>query len=464
MDTKKENIAIIYARVSSREQEETGYSLDAQEKFLREYAERRSIEVVKVFRVTESASKWQIRKTLAEMLAYANKNDTNIILCEKIDRLTRNLKDAATVDDWVREDGKTREVHFVKENFVLNKNTKAHENLVWDMKVAIARFYANNLSEEVQKGQKEKTAQGWLPTKPPLGYKTIGEKGHKIHVINEKVAPYIKQMFTLYATGNYSTLSLTKKMYELGFRSRGGGRVVKSKIHKLLSDPFYYGKFVWKGKVYDGKHEPIIDRDLFEQVKAKLTRPCAPYHSKHYKELRGKIFCGDCGKTVTWEQQKGHWYGACKQCKAQLASSRKYIRQEEVEDALMDKIAFVAPKNQWILGILQKALKESHSEEIATHEAQVNGINASLQRIQQRKRTMYDDKLDDRITTDFYDQKLQEFKQEEEVLTDTLKKLKSDNTEYYKVGAAIHELAVKAGKIYKSEKATTEERRLLLCP
>ncbi|HYC34160.1 MAG TPA: recombinase family protein [Candidatus Paceibacterota bacterium] len=461
MRTEQKIKAVIYARVSSREQEETGYSLESQEKLLKDYSEQKDFDLVKIYKVTESASGKQVRRTFNEMIQFVVKNDIDVIVCEKIDRLTRNLKDAATASDWILE-GDDRQIHFVKENFVVSKHTKAHENLVWDMKVAIARFYTNNLSEEVRKGQKEKTSQGWLPTKPPLGYKTIGEKGHKIHVIDEEVAPYIRKMFELYASGNYSTPALGKKMHELGFRSRAGGRVVKSKIHKLLSDPFYYGKFIWKGVEHQGKHEPIISRDLFEQVKAKMTRPSAPYHNKHYKELRGKIFCGNCHKTVTWERQKGHWYGACKQCKAQLAEDKKYIRQEDVEARLMAKIEVVAPQNERVLEVLRKALKESHSEEIAYHDAQVKGINGSLERIQQRKRAMYDDKLDGRISADFYDEKLKSFKQEEELLTENLKKLKSDNTEYYKVGFSIHELALRAGAIYRSQKASIEERRALL--
>jgi DNA invertase Pin-like site-specific DNA recombinase len=461
METTKKIEAVIYARVSSKEQEESGYSLEAQEKLLKDYAEQRGFELVKIYKVTESASGKQIRKMFIEMIQYVTMNDINIILCEKIDRLTRNLKDAATASDWILEsDG--REIHFVKENFVVSKNTRAHENFVWDMKVAMARFYTNNLSEEVKKGQKEKTSQGWLPTKPPLGYKTIGEKGHKIHIIDEKVAPYIKEMFTLYATGNYSTISLGKKMYELGFRSRGGNRVVKSKTHKLLCDPFYYGKFMWKGKLYDGRHEPIISKDLFDQVKEKLTRLSAPYHNKHAKELRGKVVCGNCKKTVTWELQKGHWYGGCKQCKTQLGSEKKYIRQEVLETDLLAHLGSIAPKNGLVLEVLKKALKESHNEESALHEAQVNGINASLLRIQQRMKTMYDDKLDGRISAEFYDEKVTTFGQERETLSDALKKLNSDSTEYYKVGYAIHELALKASDIYKSEKATIEERRLLL--
>ena len=185
--------AIIYCRVSSREQEETGYSLEAQEKFLEEYAKDK-FTVVKKYKATESASKWQLRKTLDEMLAYADKHGIKVILGEKIDRLTRSLKDAGIIDDWIKaEEG--REVHFAKENFVVSKESRAHENLVWNMKVSIARFYTDNLSEEVKKGQMEKLAQGWLPTKPPLGYKTVGDKGHKIHIVDADIAPFIRRIF-----------------------------------------------------------------------------------------------------------------------------------------------------------------------------------------------------------------------------------------------------------------------------
>ena len=199
---------VLYIRVSSSAQEEKGYSLDAQEKLLSTYAQEQHVKVVKTFKISESASGKQIRKVFTEAIDYTATENIPIIICEKIDRLTRTGKDATIVSDWVLENT-SREVHCVKESFVLSHNTKAHENLVWDMKVAIARFYINNLSEEVKKGQEEKAAQGWLPTKPPLGYKTIGEKGKKIHVIDEETAAYMRDMFQLYASRLHSIKSLT---------------------------------------------------------------------------------------------------------------------------------------------------------------------------------------------------------------------------------------------------------------
>lgn len=463
METVKKIKAVIYCRVSSREQEETGYSLPAQEKYLMEYASRpeNDYDVVKVFQISESAGGKIKRKIFHEMMDYIRENEINVVIVETTDRLTRNFADVITIDAWVMDDEKNQ-IHLTKEGCVLHKNSKSHEWFMWRVKVATAEYYIRLLSENVQKGQKEKIAQGWLPTTPPLGYKTIGEKGHKIHVVDDEVAPYIKKMFELYASGNFSTQALGDKMYDLGFRSRSGGRVVKSKIHKLLCEPFYYGRFVWKGKEYAGKHEPIISRDLFEQVQKRMRRVSAPYHRTHLVELRGKINCGKCRKMVSWEHQKGRYYGSCKNCKAQLDEKKKYAEYDAVESQLLTHIGSIAPKNDKVLAVLEKALKESHSEEIAYHDAQVNGINASLERIQQRKRAMYDDRLDRRITTEFYDEKMNEFNSEEEVLTESLRKLKLDNTEYYKVGFSIHELALKAKDAYENEDATVEERRELL--
>ncbi len=77
-------------------------------------------------------------------------------------------------------------------------------------------------------------------------------------------------------------------------------------------------------------------------------------------------------------------------------------------------------------------------------------------------RTMYDDKLDNRITGEFYDERIKQFGEEKETLLNSLRKLETDNTHYYEVGFAVHELALLAKKIYESEEASVEERRLLL--
>ncbi|MFW5703680.1 MAG: recombinase family protein, partial [Patescibacteria group bacterium] len=147
---------------------------------------------------------------------------------------------------------------------------------LWNIKVSVAQFYTDNLSEEVKKGQKEKIAEGWLPTKPPLGYVSIGSQGKKIHVIDPITSPLVIKMFELYSTQNYSLKSLTAKVTKLGLRGRTGNRIPRSRIHQLLRDPFYMGKFRWKDQIYQGKHEPLITKELFDRVQTILSGKGTP--------------------------------------------------------------------------------------------------------------------------------------------------------------------------------------------
>ncbi len=459
--------AIIYTRVSSKEQEETGYSLDAQEQFLKEYAQKLGLPVAKIYKVTESASKWQLRKTLDAMLEYAVEHDVKVILGEKIDRLTRSLKDAAIIDDWVHdEDG--RQVHFVKEHFIVSKETRAHDNFVWDMKVAVARFYTNNLSEEVKKGQKQKIAEGWLPTKPPLGYKTVGEKGKKIHMIDDDKAPFVRRMFEMYSSGNYSVISLADAMYRDGLRNRANKKVGKSRMYDMLRDPFYYGAMQWKGQVFAAKHEPLISKELFDRVQALLARPFNQLQmQKHLPVFKAKMRCGACGGSVTWETHKGYWYGHCngykrKDMKAKCESRHIFLRQDRIEELMFPLFEKATPKGAHVIEVLKEALKESHAEEVDRFDAQLTSLNLTIDRSQRRLETIYEDKLDGKISAEMYESLAKRYSSEKEAATGEISRLNRGNKRYYEAGYAIHELALQAAAIYSDEKTTNEDRRMLL--
>ena len=456
------NKAVVYCRVSSKEQEETGYSLPAQEKLLVEYSERenKNFQVIKVFSVAESASGSKQRKVFSEMMEYMRKNKIPVLLCEKVDRLTRNLKEAVMVNDWLAEDD-SRSIHFVKQNLVIDKNAKSDEKFRWDIEIVLAKKYISNLSEEVKKGQVEKLAQGWLPTKPPLGYKTIGEKGRKIHVIDDTKALYVRRMFEIYATGNYSTKALVDVMHKEGLRNRAGKKVGKSRIHDLLSNPFYSGKMQWKDEVYPGKQEPLIQKELFEAVQVKLKRKIGtPMYRTHLPVFKAMLRCGECEGTVTWELQKGHWYAHCshyRQCK-----QKKYVRQEAVEEQLFPYFDKVAPKTESVVRWLEKALKESHVDEIKYNSSKREELNRIVATADRRIEEAYKDKLDGNMPADVCKKAIDGSTQEKEDALDSLKTLAETRTAYYEAGYAIHELAMKAKDIYSSPKATNDDKRLLL--
>ena len=138
--------AVIYARVSSKEQEQEGYSIPAQLKLLKEYAAKNNYQIVKEFVDIETAKKAG-RENFNTMIQFV-KADVNIkaVLCEKTDRLYRNFKDYVTVDEL------DLEIHLVKESEVLSKNSKSHQKFIHGIKVLMAKNYIDNLVEETRKG------------------------------------------------------------------------------------------------------------------------------------------------------------------------------------------------------------------------------------------------------------------------------------------------------------------------
>ncbi len=460
METAKDNKCIILCRVSSKEQEERGYSLEAQETLLTDYSTRRGFSAVKIFKISESASGKQIRKTFNEMIVFVKKSKINVILCEKIDRLTRNLKDAAMISDWVTEND-LREVHFVKENFIVSRNTKAHENLVWDMKVAIARFYTNNLSEEIRKGQKAKIASGWIPNGSKFGYKTVGEKGHKNQEIDTAIAPFIKRAYELYNSGNYTIKRLVGVLADEGLRTKTGKALGTSAVHYLLTDPFYCGLIRWNKKQYPGKHEPIISETLFDEVQEQLKRIYKVGQiKKHYHTFKGLITCAECKCLITWETQKGHNYGRCKGYKN--CDSSVCIREERIDEKLNELLLKIKPNNQAVLNWIKTALKDKNKDKIDYSATARETLFTSLKQMENRLDKIYEDKLDGVISIEYYQTKFTEYnKKKSQILKDT-GKLEDRVENYYQIGVEIHELAFNASKLYGSYDMTFDEKRTLV--
>ena len=139
--------AVLYARVSSKDQEKEGFSIPAQTRLLRDYAEANGIEVVKEFVDVETAKRAG-RRNFGEMLKYLKKRGPTcrIVLVEKTDRLYRNLK------DWVMLDGMELEIHLAKEGVVLSDDSRSTDKFMHGIRVLMAKNYIDNLSEEVKKG------------------------------------------------------------------------------------------------------------------------------------------------------------------------------------------------------------------------------------------------------------------------------------------------------------------------
>jgi site-specific DNA recombinase len=254
--------AVIYARVSSKEQEKEGFSIPAQLKLLHEYAVERGFCVAKEFTDVETA-KTAGRSQFGEMVKFLQAHrKAKDILVEKTDRLYRNFKDYVTLEDL------DLVVHLVKESEVLSKDSHSHTKFIHGIKVLMAKNYIDNLSEETKKGMREKAEQGHYPSFAPLGYQNNRET--KRIEIDPKVAPLMRKLFEWYATGNYSLLQVRNMARELmetqGLAFQYAKRLTKSTVEHILKNRVYYGDFQWNGKLYRGSHSPIVSHALWEQT------------------------------------------------------------------------------------------------------------------------------------------------------------------------------------------------------
>lgn len=146
--------AVLYARVSSREQEE-GFSIAAQLKLIKEYAVKNKLKIINEFIDIETAKKTG-RSNFNSMIDFLRDNPKVInILCEKTDRLYRNFKDYLTIEnlDLI--------IHLIKENEVLSKESKSHQKFIHGIKILMAKNYVDNLSEEAKKGMLQKAHEGY---------------------------------------------------------------------------------------------------------------------------------------------------------------------------------------------------------------------------------------------------------------------------------------------------------------
>src|SRR5918995_3556731 len=203
--------AVMYARVSSKEQEKEGFSIPAQLKFLKEYAAANGFAVAQEFVDVETA-KQTGRAAFGEMVAYLKAHPAmRVMLVEKTDRLYRNLK------DWVTVDELDVEIHLVKEGVVLSRESRSSEKFMHGIKVLMAKNYIDNLSEEARKGMQEKAEQGIWPSFAPLGYRNVeGGDGKKIIAPDPDSAPLITRLFEWYATGTLSLKEAAQKARAAG--------------------------------------------------------------------------------------------------------------------------------------------------------------------------------------------------------------------------------------------------------
>lgn len=419
--------AIILARVSSKAQEDEGYSLDSQLKLLRQYCKKKRLIIEKEFKIAETASKDQRRIVFREMLGYLRKQKVFHLVVEKTDRLTRNLRDAVSMDDWLEGDDR-RMLHMVKENLLLHKGARSDTKLMWSIYLSFAKKYTDGLREEAMKGWAEKLAQGWLPAPPPPGYMTVTDRSKRIHIPSPATRPIVQRCFALYVLPDQTVKSVAEEAERLGLTTKKGRPLSKSAVHKMLDNPFYIGINRHDGKEYPGAQEPIIDLELFNAVQKKMHAGRAPRRRKHNPIFNGMLRCIHCGYLVSWQLQKKYYYGSC-QKRVEACKYRKMLRQDRVEQQVIGELETIKDPDGKILKKIEDALDLNSPKGISHQAMLIESLHRQLARLSHMEDKLYEDKLSGAISEKRYSAKCQQFAEQAAKAQEQLAKLQEAKAE-----------------------------------
>ncbi len=449
------NSTLLYVRVSSKEQEKEGYSLDAQEKLGLDYALRNNLKIVKRWKVSESAWKEE-RTAFSEMLEYAKRHDeVKHIIFDVTDRMTRNDMDKIRIWTLIKYHDKT--IHFSRSNKTIDKNSGSEDEFMLDIEVAVAKKMSNDISRKTSMGLLEKAEQGLYPSYAPLGYKN-NLLTHLIDVDDER-APYIKMAFSLIASGSYSLRMVANMLYAEGFRGRKGNRIGISSIHRFLKNPVYYGAFRWREELRQGSHLPLISKELFDKVQSTLSGDFRPYSTKRDFSFNNFIKCGICGCRVLGEIKKNRYkYYHCTFSKGRH-NGVGYIREEKLAEIFEEPIKNIAVPEE-IQEWLKEGLKESNKNATKLQDNRLNFLNAEYEKINSRLSKLFDMKLDEAIDEDVFRAKENEYKTSLIEIKAQINSANALNLNFYEDGCKTLELSNRLYSAYV--KANYEERAKIL--
>jgi site-specific DNA recombinase len=378
--------ALSYLRVSTSDQakrggEAEGYSLPAQREGNGRKAEVLGAVIVEEYVEPGESGRTDQRPALQAMLKRIKENrDVDMVIVHKVNRWARNRYDDAILGATLRKLG----VAFV--SATENIDDTPSGRLMHGILATIAEFESANLATEVIKGCTQKAKAGGTPHMAPLGYLNVREAaadGREVRsiVLDPERAELVRWAFEAYATGDYSLVQLLHELTEKGLTTRPSRAYAAhplhlSRLHVLLQNRYYMGIVRYRGVDYLGKHEPLIDPELFERVQVTLSvhrRGDKQRTHNHY--LRGSLFCGYCKSRMGFLNAKGNggyysYYfclgrqrtGGCPQplvplSKIEAAIPREYgrVRITESEAAELEKV---------ILGALDKARAISEKESV----------------------------------------------------------------------------------------------------
>jgi site-specific DNA recombinase len=303
--------AIVYTRVSSKEQAENNLSLDFQKKVIEEYALKQELPVLGYFGGTYESAKTDGRKEFLRMLDFIKKHKGKVshILVYTLDRFSRTGGGAIKLAQDLREKYGVTVFAVTQPTDTSNPSGVLHQNI----QLLFSEFDNQLRKQRAIAGMKEKFEKGEWVTRVPQGYDIVKINGDRKIVIN-KEGKLIKKAFEWKAEGMKNE-EIVQKLNALGLK------MYKQQLVKIFKKPFYCGIInhgLLNGKVIEGKHPRLISPEVFLKVNSinVASHQYGVPHKKEREQVPLKVFmkCEDCGQPFAGYvvKKKNLWYYKCR--------------------------------------------------------------------------------------------------------------------------------------------------------
>ncbi len=393
---------VAWARVSSARQKKEGFSLEDQEARLLEFAQRLGGEVVKLFKIAETASKREERATFREFTAFVKKNARALsgMLFVKVDRAARNIRDWADLEELSEASGVA--LFFPDQPTGETPAGRMQRR----MSAVFASYQTDQQSADIRAGLRRRVENG-LPLGCPFGYRFVRVQGRSLVELDPIEAPKVKRIFELYAFQAHTLDSLQEHLARQGmvFTDRQP-RFPRTTLHKILRNRHYLGEVNFQGQWFPGKFEPLIDRATFEAVQARCADKV--YRRPELTFAGRLIRCGHCGHLFTGERKlkrladgstSEYTYYFCTQYQ-KGDHPRIRLTEAKVEAeflSLFDRMRIEDPAIRgWIVEVIRTKARHGQEENLR-HRAE---LDRQLAQVEAKLRTLLDLRMDGEISAD----------------------------------------------------------------
>ena len=388
MKLPKKYVAL--ARVSSREQEKEGFSLEVQEEGLQRCAKQRGGKIVRMFRIAETATKPQERLTFKELLAYCKQHAAELdgVLFYKVDRAARNLFDYVELERLEFE-------HKLEVIYVTQPTENTPSGRMMRRTLAnMASYYTEQQSLDVRDGLERRVQSGLFVGKAPYGYANVRRDGRSLVEVDERRGANVRRMFELYAYHGHTLDSLKAQLEAEGlYYSKSLRNFARGRLHAILRDRAYIGEVRHQGQWFVGTHEPLVDHATFTRVQTLLGGKIYQHHELTYgSEL---VVCGHCGRPVTGERKsrpgkhgpKTYVYYRCARYNA-ADHPRIRVQEANLDAQVLALFERIRIKDEGVRDWFAKVLRaksrtdlQSSKEKIADLNRQISGLREQEERL-----------------------------------------------------------------------------------